>query len=123
MASVVQTELVQDLVELVMKGHCQGALNHVGTQINPLLVVLFDHIKDHLFSISLTRVDVGGELLPWDKLRGRGGREAILFIVVKVELISIARFTRYHRFLFLDDQRLLAIAIEAVLVRDLVEIG
>jgi len=53
-ASVVQTELVQDLVELVVQGHGQGALNHVGTQINPLLEVLLDHIKDNFFSISLT---------------------------------------------------------------------
>ena len=85
---MVDAELVEDLVELVVDRNGDGALNHVWTQIDPLLVALFDHIQDHRLSISFIRVNVYLEISPAQELVLRGGWEAILLVVIKSELVD-----------------------------------
>lgn len=87
MAAVIDAELIKDLVELVVNGYGDGALNHVWTQIDPLLVALFDHIQDHRLSISFIRVNVHLEISPAQELVLRGRWEAILLVVIKGELV------------------------------------
>ena len=93
MATVINTELIEDLVELVVNRDGDGALNHVRTQIDPFLVVLFDYIQDHRFSISFIRVNVYLEIPPGQKLVLRGGREAILLVIIKSELVDGATWS------------------------------
>ena len=93
MATVINAELIEDLVELVVNRDGDGALNHVRTQIDPFLVVLFDHIQDHRFSISFIRVNIYLEIPPGQKLVLRGGREAILLVVIKSELVDGATWS------------------------------
>ena len=88
MAAVIDAELIEDLVELVVNGDGDGALNHVWTQIDPLIVALFDHIQDHRLSISFIRVNVHLEISPAQELVLRGRWEAILLVVIKGELVD-----------------------------------
>ena len=88
MATVIDAELIEDLVELVVNRDGDGALNHVRTQIDPLLVVLFNYIQDDRFSISFVRVNIHLEIPPAQELVLRGGREAILLVVIEGELIN-----------------------------------
>ena len=93
MATVINAELIEDLVELVVNGDGDGALNHVWTQIDPLLVALFDHIQDHRLSISFIRVNVHLEISPAQELVLRGRWEAILLVVIKSELVDGATWS------------------------------
>ena len=120
MAGLIQTERVQDLVHFVVQGHREWTLNHVGSQINPLLVVIFNDSIQYRLSISLIRKDIGVEFGPWHDLISRCLRESVLFIIVEEELISSALTISDVGIgrLLLSDQRLLAIRIETVLVTD-----
>ncbi len=108
MAGVVQAELVQNFVEFVMEGHSKRAFEHVGAQVNPLFVVLFNHIKDNFLTISIIRVNVSTELSPGDNSFGLCCRESVLLIIVKIEFLgrsSAIRNISVARLLF-SDQRL-----------------
>ena len=88
-AAVVDPELLQHLVELVVHAHSLRRLNHVRPQVDPLFVVLLDHVQDHALAISFTGHDVDVELAVVKMLILRRLGEAILLVVIQGELISL----------------------------------
>ena len=89
--AVIQSKRVEYLVELLVHGHLRWVLHHVGTQVNLLLVVSVNHIKNdrlNLLLSSFTRVDIGAEELPGEHVRG--GREAMPLVVVECIKVGLA---------------------------------
>ena len=87
-AAVIDAELVKHLVELVVDGDGDRALDHVRTQINPLLVALLNHVQDHRLSISFTGENVDLEIPPGQELVLWSGRETVLLVVIESELVD-----------------------------------
>ena len=85
---MIDAELVEDLVELIVDRYGDGALDHVRTQIDPLLVALLDNVQDHRLSISFIGVDVDLEIPPAQELVLGRGRETVFLVVIESELVD-----------------------------------
>ena len=83
---MVDSELLKNFVELVVHRDRHRRLDHVRSQINPLLKVLLYHIQDHILGISFSRVDINVEIAPVEFIVVRCRRESILLIVIQCEL-------------------------------------
>ena len=85
---MIQTELIEHLVESVVERDGHRALDQVGTQVDPLFEVVLDHVQDEVFSRGLARKQINIELLPGNELVGRRLREAIALVILKLKLFS-----------------------------------
>ena len=83
---MIDAELFKNLEEFIMDRDSNRAFDHVGTQINPFLVALFDDIENNVLSVSFSRVNVGLEVDPREDLVIGRSWEAILRVIFKIEL-------------------------------------
>jgi len=87
---MIDSELRQHCLEAIVDGHSEWALNHVGSQVDPLIMVFFDDIFDDRLSISVSTEDVTGEFAPVDRIVMRCAREAIVLVVGKAVQLAIS---------------------------------
>lgn len=100
---MIDTEAFKQSIELLMRVDLFRVFNHIRSQVQPLFVAILNDVCQDFSCIDVLRLDIDGELGPWDLLVDRSSREAIELVIIEAPLVRMVMTTARMR--RINDQR------------------